>query len=222
MDAVVEAARQIVADEGYDALTTNRVAKLAGVSIGSLYRYFADRDAIVAELARRIERRTLELAASRANEIADPAALADAMIELVASTRLGDLRTRNTILQRIPRIWTEEVSQEVDDTVVHMVQRSLEASAQSFRDVGDPAVSAFMLMTAVEAVVEQCVTRHPEWIESGALRMHLQMLVRRYLGLDDPAHDELRAADDSSSGVHVSHRGDDTSAGGSRDAASED
>lgn len=48
--AVREAARRILASEGPDALTTNRVADLAGVSVGSLYHYYPNKESIVADL----------------------------------------------------------------------------------------------------------------------------------------------------------------------------
>ena len=38
----------MLASEGLDAVTTNRVAELAGVSIGSLYQYFPNKEALVA------------------------------------------------------------------------------------------------------------------------------------------------------------------------------
>jgi len=37
--------------EGYERATTNRIAEVAGVSIGTLYQYFHDRDAILAMVA---------------------------------------------------------------------------------------------------------------------------------------------------------------------------
>lgn len=52
VDAILEAAR-ILERKGLDALTTNAVAELAGVSIGSLYQYFPGKAAILAELIRR-------------------------------------------------------------------------------------------------------------------------------------------------------------------------
>lgn len=51
--AIIEAAAQILQKEGEDALTTARVAERAGVSIGSIYQYFPNRDAILLALIRR-------------------------------------------------------------------------------------------------------------------------------------------------------------------------
>jgi len=53
VDAIVDATRVLLVRHGLEGLSTNAIAKRAGVSIGSLYQYFAGRDAIVAELIRR-------------------------------------------------------------------------------------------------------------------------------------------------------------------------
>ncbi|HJS97037.1 MAG TPA: TetR/AcrR family transcriptional regulator [Solirubrobacteraceae bacterium] len=48
---VLDAADEVLAAEGPDAFTTTRVAEVAGVSIGSVYRFFPDKEAIVEALA---------------------------------------------------------------------------------------------------------------------------------------------------------------------------
>ncbi|MBN3842912.1 TetR/AcrR family transcriptional regulator [Burkholderia sp. Ac-20349] len=53
VDAIVEAAARILERDGFDGYTTNAVAALAGVSIGSLYQYFPNRDALTAALVER-------------------------------------------------------------------------------------------------------------------------------------------------------------------------
>lgn len=59
VEAILDAAAQVLERHGYAAGTTNRIATRAGVSIGSLYEYFPNKDAIVVALAER------ELAAER-------------------------------------------------------------------------------------------------------------------------------------------------------------
>lgn len=49
-DAILEAAARILRTEGPTHLTTNRIAEVAGVSVGSLYQYFPNKDAIVGRL----------------------------------------------------------------------------------------------------------------------------------------------------------------------------
>jgi AcrR family transcriptional regulator len=48
---LLDAAARVFADHGYAAGTTNRIAEEAGHSIGSLYQYFPNKDAILVELA---------------------------------------------------------------------------------------------------------------------------------------------------------------------------
>ena len=51
---LLDATAQVLAARGYDGLSTNRVAEQAGVSIGSLYRYFEDKEQLVEQLRRRV------------------------------------------------------------------------------------------------------------------------------------------------------------------------
>lgn len=53
VDAILEAAAHILREGGLGALTTNATAERAGASIGSLYQYFPNKDAILTELIRR-------------------------------------------------------------------------------------------------------------------------------------------------------------------------
>ena len=48
---VLDAADEVLAAEGPEAFTTTRLAEVAGVSIGSVYRFFPDKEAIVEALA---------------------------------------------------------------------------------------------------------------------------------------------------------------------------
>jgi AcrR family transcriptional regulator len=49
-ERILTAAAHVFAEQGYAAGTTNRIAERARVSIGSLYQYFPNKDAILAQL----------------------------------------------------------------------------------------------------------------------------------------------------------------------------
>ena len=51
---ILDATAQVLTARGYDGLSTNRVAEQAAVSIGSLYRYFEDKEQLVEQLRRRV------------------------------------------------------------------------------------------------------------------------------------------------------------------------
>lgn len=50
--AIVVAAARILQSEGVEGLTTNHIAAVAGVSVGSLYQYFPNKEAVVVALIR--------------------------------------------------------------------------------------------------------------------------------------------------------------------------
>jgi AcrR family transcriptional regulator len=54
VEAIVEAATRICREQGYEATNVNAIARLAGVSVGSLYQYFPSKEAVVAEVGRRL------------------------------------------------------------------------------------------------------------------------------------------------------------------------
>ncbi|SFD64780.1 TetR/AcrR family transcriptional regulator [Paracidovorax konjaci] len=53
IEAIFGATAQIVDNEGETALTTNRVAQVAGVSIGTLYQYFPSKEAVLLAMVER-------------------------------------------------------------------------------------------------------------------------------------------------------------------------
>ena len=70
VDAILDATAHIIVTDGYDQLSTNRVAERAGVSIGSLYQYFPNKEALVGELVDRFSGQILELMMSGLRELA--------------------------------------------------------------------------------------------------------------------------------------------------------
>ena len=59
--AILEATVRVLEQEGSDAATTSRIAEVAGVSVGTLYQYFANRDAILDALQDREFERATEM-----------------------------------------------------------------------------------------------------------------------------------------------------------------
>ncbi len=53
VEAILEAAFQLLEQGGVEILTTNHIAERAGVSVGTLYQYFGGKQAILAALAQR-------------------------------------------------------------------------------------------------------------------------------------------------------------------------
>ena len=60
VQAIVDAAARIFLEKGFAAATTNRVAEVAGVSVGSLYQYFPNKAALLAAVRNEVHRDFLE------------------------------------------------------------------------------------------------------------------------------------------------------------------
>jgi len=76
-------AAEIIAEKGSDAMRMSEVARLAGVSIGSLYQYFPDKSAIVRTLAERYNAEGRECIAEALAQVETMDALCEAFARLV-------------------------------------------------------------------------------------------------------------------------------------------
>jgi AcrR family transcriptional regulator len=54
LEVVLEAAARILEQEGCAALNTNHIAERAGISVGTLYQYYSNKDEILVAIARRL------------------------------------------------------------------------------------------------------------------------------------------------------------------------
>ena len=97
---ILEAAAQILEAGGLEAFTTNAVAERAGVSIGTLYQYFADKKAILLALAQQEVQSTLaEL--RRPEGVQSPEDRVRYTVRAIINAFRGRLRVRRAVVQAI-------------------------------------------------------------------------------------------------------------------------
>ncbi len=102
IEAIFQATAQIVENEGEGALTTNKVARQAGFSIGTLYQYFPSKEAILLAMINRERRRVLDrlqaLLTRAVQERGDPQAVVRELVHtLVESFGSGPKHRRAMI-----------------------------------------------------------------------------------------------------------------------------
>lgn len=91
MEEILDAAAALLGEVGYGRFTTNGVAARAGVSPGSLYQYFRNKEAIVGALARRyveVFEQALGRAFPSTADALTPEEAADRMVETLVTMNL--------------------------------------------------------------------------------------------------------------------------------------
>jgi AcrR family transcriptional regulator len=176
VDAILFAASHILRSEGPEALTTGRVARSAGVSIGSLYQYFANKEAILAEVS---ARHRAWLAAQASDGIERGAAIASlrdgvraSIDHMVALQRLGaPLRAAGE---------PSALSPEALAAFRARTEAYLRENAAALRPL-DPALAAAIVTRAAEAVLRGMTRDEPHWLGHSAFVDEVTELVVGYL-----------------------------------------
>lgn len=183
VEAILTAAARIFARDGYAAATTNRIAAQAGVSIGSLYEYFPNKDALlVALMEAHIGEGQAILAAAGGEALAPGQPLRAAVARLVAA--MIDLHARDRHLHRVlfeeaplpPRLRRRlaEVEQAVARHVATYLRQHPEVTAP------DPELAATVLVQAIEALTHRLVV-HGDATAEAAQAEELVTLAAAYL-----------------------------------------
>ncbi|MER5437246.1 TetR/AcrR family transcriptional regulator [Streptomyces sp. NPDC002790] len=145
-ERILAAAAHVFAEYGYAAGTTNRIADHARMSIGSLYQYFPNKDAILAELlVRHIDR--------GAWTGADELDLAPGSLEETVRALVRDAIDHHRDDPELLRIMIEQAP--VSSELIEAMDRHGEARVAQIRDVLDrhPDVCVLDLDVAAQLVV---------------------------------------------------------------------
>jgi AcrR family transcriptional regulator len=145
-ERILTAAAHVFAEHGYAAGTTNRIAERARISIGSLYQYFPNKDAILAKLlVQHIDRGTWTQA--------DQLELSPGSLEATMRALVRDAIDNHSDDPQLLRIMIEEASfsQELLDTI----DRHGKVRVGQVRDLlaRHPDVDVRDLDTAAELIV---------------------------------------------------------------------
>ena len=181
VDAILQAATQVLISSGFEKMSTTRIAERAGVSVGSFYQYFPNKRALLAAL---VQRHVSEVA-TRAERACN--AVHGATIRTMCETIVNafiDAKTERADLSRalyLPAavaggaaiVKTE--SDRVSKAVTAMLETASDARFEQ------PHLLSLVLVTAVvgpmQAVLE--LGADPQWVSR--LRVQLTALCVGYL-----------------------------------------
>ncbi|MDR7229446.1 AcrR family transcriptional regulator [Caulobacter sp. BE264] len=173
VDCILEAAARILEAEGEAGFTTNAVAQCAGVSIGTLYRYFPDKRAVLVALAER-ETETHRQAVIAAAVGENPAARDRALIRAF----VGAFARRD----KARRIAMKAMLAEADHAELASRFADAEVGITDARGRPLTRVQAFVLARAVQGALRAAVLEGADFLQSREFEDELVRLGRSYLG----------------------------------------
>jgi AcrR family transcriptional regulator len=180
--AILEGAAQVLEAGGLANFTTNAVAERAGVSIGTLYQYFGDKNALMVELARRELNACLaSIAAALQAEAQAPAeARIRAVVRAIISAFGGRQRARKAVIQAV-------LSQGIATTMLAPVGAFIADLGARSGNMPDPVFprlgreQIFVLTRAMMGAIRAAVLEEQPFFKSRAFEDEIVRLMMGYL-----------------------------------------
>jgi AcrR family transcriptional regulator len=158
VDALLDATARILVKEGFDKASTNRIAEVAGVSVGSLYQYFPGKEALVAAV---IERHRQQITQAVRDELAEvwvqPVEKAiRGLVAIAVTAHRIDPRLHHVLAEQIPRVGKLEKLETLDRENYALFRTYLEGCREKLR-IDDLELASFVCVTTIEALTHNAV-----------------------------------------------------------------
>lgn len=181
--AILSATVRTLDREGLDAATTTRIAEVAGVSVGSLYQYFSDRDAILMVLQdREFDRAValLEKVLADANLHAKPRATVSAVVKGLMTLYADSPGLHRVLAIEGLRVARADRVHAFDLRVMAIIRHFLAATGAVVRRKNLDA-AAFVAFQSVRATMLASLLERPPGLDEATLAEETVDLVLRYL-----------------------------------------
>jgi AcrR family transcriptional regulator len=180
--AILQATAQVLMTNGYDGTTTNLVAEKAGVSIGSLYEYFPNKESLVAALA---SVHVAELMARVDAVLSMPIdetlrAVVAALIRAGLDAHRIDPALHKVLVEQVPRIGILAASLDISSVLQRKIEGDLRRRAPRL-PAARVRMIALVLETCIEALTHRAVVDAPDWLETGEIEREALRLLEPYI-----------------------------------------
>jgi AcrR family transcriptional regulator len=155
VDALLEATAQVLVADGYDRASTNKIALKAGVSIGSLYQYFPNKESLVAAL---IERHYQDMAAICRQSIGEDVhqvslqRLIRDTVQAMVAIHAVNPKLHALLQEQVPKVGKLKHLMELHLETREMVRKQLEMRRDEIR-VQDLSIAAFVVVETVDSLI---------------------------------------------------------------------
>ncbi len=182
VDVILEAATRVFIEEGYEGASTNKIARRAGVSVGSLYQYFPNKEAVTAALFDRLSVKAIRLAQERLGKLAHaplPKAISEA-VGVVAELYRSSPELIEMTFERLSELERTRQLQALRERSAAVLLAYLQARQGELRP-GDLAHMSWVVSSAVEALVFRVMQETPAHLSQRKLLAEIGELIGRYL-----------------------------------------
>jgi len=183
VDALVEATARILVKEGFDKASTNRIAEVAGVSVGSLYQYFPSKEALVAAVIERHQQKIMETVHGELAEVlAQPVEKAVRKLVAVAvESHRVDPKLHRVLAEQIPRVGKLEKLESFNRENYALFRAYLEGHRDELR-VDDLELASFVCVTSIEALTHNAVLHYSRVFSDEAMEVLIDEGARLVIG----------------------------------------
>ncbi|WGT62436.1 TetR/AcrR family transcriptional regulator [Variovorax paradoxus] len=161
VDTLVEATARILVKDGFDKASTNRIAEVAGVSIGSLYQYFPSKEALVAAVIERHQQQLMQKVRRELAEVSNEP-LEEAVhrfVSVAVEAHRIDPQLHRVLAEQIPRVGKLEKIHSFSRENFSLFSAYLEGTRDQL-GVDDLELASFVCVTAIEALTHNAVLHH--------------------------------------------------------------
>ncbi len=182
VDVLLEATARILTTRGAQGLSTNEIARVAGVSVGSLYQYFPGKAALVAALIeRKVELDLEELGGAAMSLVEAPLAeLISGVVKATVELHRRDRGLLRALLELVPEVGRYAQVREMAAQGRAMIRAMMEARKHEIRDL-DLDLACFITGRALEEVVHAAVLEKPELLDDPRFAEEVTTLLVAFL-----------------------------------------
>lgn len=190
VETILSAAIRILSKEGMEGLNTNLIAKVAGVSVGSLYQYFRNKESVVQMLLVRVLDAGLERAEKILEEENEPREVIARLVSSSLKTLADQGPATLYVLEAAPRLLGTKRFEQVDAAMIPKFLTKAREKGIRFR-VENAELALFLSIQIVRAAGWSIVRDKGQRFKVEEMSRELTDLLCRYL-LPDEAQERKR------------------------------
>ena len=180
VQAILTATAHILTEEGYNHFTTNKVAERAGVSIGSLYQYFPNKDSLLLALAEHHADQMVQLAKDHLEEVGDrsiPEFIRQIVKAAIAAHAVNP-KLHRVLHEQVPH---SQVMRQFDPAKMENLLRSFLEERCDQLQPKNLDLTVFIVERTIRGLIHGAMTEHPEFLKTKELEEELTSLLSYYL-----------------------------------------